>query len=54
MNSLLFLYEENKVNFNLSFKEQANDMDKNNHKMKIMVSKYDEKNNQKLNMINED
>ena len=43
MNSLLFLYEENKVNFDLSFNEQANDIDRNNHKMKIMVFKYDKK-----------
>ena len=54
MDSLLFLYEENKVNFDLSFKEQTNVMDRNNHKMKIMVSEYDGKNNQKLNMVNED
>ena len=45
MNSLLFLYEGNKVNFKLSFKEQANDKDRNNNQMKILVSKCDEKNN---------
>ena len=44
MNSLLFLYKGNKVNFELSFKEQANYLDKNNHQMKILVSKCDEKN----------
>ena len=43
INSLLFLYEGNKVNFELSFKEQANYLDKNNHQMKILVSKCDEK-----------
>ena len=40
MNTLLFLYKENQVNFDLSFKEQANDVDRNNHEMKISVYKY--------------
>ncbi len=43
--SLIFLYEGNKVNFELSFKEQANYIDRNNHQMKILVSECDEKNN---------
>ena len=30
MNSLLFLYRENQVNFELSFKELANSFDRNN------------------------
>ena len=53
MNSLLFLYKGNKVNFELSFKEQANYLDKNNHQMKILVSKCDEKNNLKSEKIDE-
>ena len=43
MNSLSFLYEGKKVNIDLSFKEQAIDMDKNNNQMKILVSEYDKK-----------
>ena len=45
MNSLIFLYEGNKVNFELSFKEQANFIDRNNLQMKILVLKCDGKNN---------
>ena len=44
INSLIFLYEGNKVNFELSFKEQANNIDRNNNQMKILVSECDEKN----------
>ena len=54
MNSLIFLYEGNKVNFDLSFKEQASFIDKNNHQMKIIVFKCDEKktlNSDKLHEI---
>jgi len=39
MNSLIFLYGRNKVNFDLSFEEQALLIDKNNHEMKILVNK---------------
>ena len=39
MDSLLFLYEGNKVNFELSFKEQANSIDNDNNKMSILVYK---------------
>ena len=39
----LFLYGENKVNFDLSFKEQANSLDRINNQMKIIVY---QKNNQ--------
>ena len=45
MNSLLFLYEGNKVNFELCFYEQANFTDRNNYQMKILVSECDGKNN---------
>ena len=53
INSLLFLYEGNKVNFNLSFKEQAKDIDRNNHQMKILVFEYSEKNNLNSEQLNE-
>ena len=45
INSLLFFYGGNKINFDLSFKEQANFIDKNNHEMKILVN---EKENNKF------
>ena len=45
MNSLLFLYEGNKVNFDLSFKEHINDKDKKNHEMKIFVNKNENNSN---------
>ena len=50
MNSLLFLYRENQVNFELSFKDQANNIDRYIHKMKILVYNFNcpeckEKNN---------
>ena len=45
IDSLLFLYEGNKVNFDLSFKEQVNDKDKNNHEMKILVNKNENNSN---------
>ena len=45
MNSLIFLYEGNKVNFDLSFIEQANFIDRNNYQMKILVYESDKKNN---------
>ena len=59
INTLLFLYGENRVNFELSFEELANSIDRNNHEMKISVyefncSKYSNKiniNNEKLNEI---
>ena len=50
INSLLFLYEEKQVNFELSFKELVNSSDRNNNKMIIMVN-Y-KKNEKILNNIN--
>lgn len=38
-NSLLFLYGGNQLNFNLSFNEQANSIDKKNNVMNILVYK---------------
>ena len=43
MNSLIFLYEGNEVNFDLNFREQANFTDRNNHQMKILVNECDAK-----------
>lgn len=43
----LFLYEGNKVNFELSFNEQANSGDRNNNQMNISVYK-----NESYNLIN--
>ena len=51
IDSLLFLYERNKVNFDLSFKEQANDIDRNDHEMKILVNKNENNSNINNNEI---
>ena len=37
INSLIFLYGGNQLNFELSFEEQANSIDKSNKEMKILV-----------------
>ena len=39
MNSLLFLYGGNKVNFDLSFEEHASFIDRNSYEMNILVNK---------------
>ena len=44
INSLIFLYEGKQLNFNLSFNEQANIIDKERNIMKILVYKYEDKN----------
>ena len=54
MDSLLFLYEGNKVNFDLSFKEQANIIDKNNQEMKLLVNKNKNNCNNIINNITVD
>ena len=41
LNSLLFLYGGNKMNYDLSFKDQANSIDKNNNIMKVLVYRTD-------------
>ena len=38
INSLMFLYEGNQVNFNSSFKDKENSLDINKNEMKILVS----------------
>ena len=37
--SILFLYEGNKINFELTFSNQVNSIDRNNGEMKILVNK---------------
>ena len=37
LSSLLFLYGGNKMNYELSFKDQINSIDKNNNIMKVLV-----------------
>ena len=39
LDSLLFLYGENQLNFLLSFEDQANSTDKLNNEMKVLVTK---------------
>jgi len=39
IDSLLFLYEGNKINLELTFSNQANSIDRNNGEMKILVNK---------------
>ena len=43
MDSLVFLYEGNKVNYDLTFKEQAGLSDGNKNEIKIMVMKIEDK-----------
>ena len=52
MNSILFLYEGNQVNFELSFKEHANSIDRKNNKMKILVYKRENNEHNNINKIN--
>ena len=40
MNTLFFLYRGNQVNFELSFKDHVNPIDRNNNEMKILVYKF--------------
>ena len=53
IDSFLFLYGENQVNFDLSFKDQINSLDKENNHMKIVVQHNDnEKYNSLTNLTN--
>ena len=45
IDSLVFLYGGNQINFNLSFNEQASSLDRNNNIMRVLV---DEKDNNRL------
>ena len=44
LNSLIFLYGGKQLNFNLSFKEQANGLDKERNEVKVLVYKNEDKN----------
>ena len=46
INSLLFLYEGNQINFESSFNSQANHKDKINNEMKIFVCQKMRRKNQ--------
>ena len=50
MNSLIFLYGGNKINFDLSFEDQVNSIDRNNNEMKILVI-LNENNTKSINNI---
>ena len=41
INTLIFMYNGNQINLELSFEEQANSMDKNNRRMNILVYNKD-------------
>ena len=42
INSLVFLYSGNQINFQLCFKDQANSIDKERNEMKILVYKNED------------
>ena len=52
INSLLFLYGENQVNFDLSFKEQGNSLDTENNQMKILLHQITKEKDINLNNKN--
>ena len=41
-NNLYYLYNGTKINYELTFNEQANDIDKNRKKMNILVTKNED------------
>ena len=53
-NNLCFLYNGNRINKELTFNEQANDLDKNRKKMNIIITKIDEDINEKNEIISKD
>ena len=55
LDSLLFLYEGNQINFELTFENQANSVDKTKNEMKILVCKQQNNNivSSKFKNINE-
>ena len=44
INSLIFIYGANKINYELSFQEQANSIDKERNEMNILVYKEENEN----------
>ena len=53
-NNLYYLYNGTKINYELTFNEQANDIDKNRKKMNIIVNKNEEDNNIIKEMISKE
>ena len=51
---LLYLYNGNKINNEKTFNEQVSDLDKNRHKMNIIVDKYDDNKNKRNQIISKD
>ena len=49
--NLCYLYNGNKLNYELSFNEQANDVDKIRKKMNVIVNKTDDKKNEKKKLF---
>ena len=52
--NLYYLYNGNKINKELTFNEQANDLDKNRNKMNIIVNNTNEDLNKKNEIISKD
>ena len=53
-NNLYYLYNGTQINYELTFNEQANDLDKNRKKMNIIITKIDEDINEKNEIISKD
>ena len=53
-NNLYYLYNGTKINYELTFNEQANDFDKNRKKMNIIVTKNEEDDNSSKEVISKD
>ena len=51
IDSLLFLYKENKINFELSYKDYANSLDKSKNEMRIMIYKNENRINNNKNIL---
>ena len=52
--NLIYLYNGNQIDYEKTFNEQANDLDKNRKKMNIIVDKYEEDKNNKNEIISKD
>ena len=52
--NLFYIYNGNKINYELTFNEQANDLDKNRKKMNILVNKNKDDINEKNEIISKD
>ena len=53
-NNLIYLYNDKKINQELLFKEQANEIDKKRKKMEILVTKIEEEQNNIKEIISKD